>query len=138
MDRFVVGFAFNKNADSVLLVRKLRPEWQKGFFNGIGGKMENGESPFDAMSRECKEETALSLDWSYRGLIKRRNPNYECHIFYAYSQRIFDYRQKKDELLEIYFCRLLESIKVVEDLHFLIPFGIHSDISIFMTLEYPK
>lgn len=59
MAAMVVGFVFS--GTKVLLVKKARPEWQAGLFNGIGGKCEPGERPRDAMAREFKEETGLDL-----------------------------------------------------------------------------
>lgn len=58
----VAGFLFYK--DRVVLVKKTKPEWQAGLLNGIGGKIEPGESPFDAMVREFEEETGYrTLEW---------------------------------------------------------------------------
>ena len=42
---YVLGFIFNRQKDNVLLVEKKRPEWQKGKWNGIGGKIKENESP---------------------------------------------------------------------------------------------
>jgi 8-oxo-dGTP diphosphatase len=37
---------------------------------GIGGKFENGESPFDCARREIKEETGLNIsNLNYRGIV---------------------------------------------------------------------
>ena len=50
----------------VALVKKNRPEWQAGKFNGIGGKIELGEAPAYAMAREFEEETGCVTkpeDW---------------------------------------------------------------------------
>lgn len=55
----VVGFAFTPSLNKVLLIKKNRPEWQAGWLNGVGGKIEGDESPIDAMRREFKEETGL-------------------------------------------------------------------------------
>lgn len=58
--RYVVGFAFDHTRDNVLLIRKLRPAWQAGRLNGVGGRMEYGEDSQSAMVREFEEETGLS------------------------------------------------------------------------------
>ena len=59
-DRYVLGFVFSLDASRVLLIWKNRPEWQKGKLNGIGGKIEEGELPIDAMKREFSEETSFA------------------------------------------------------------------------------
>jgi 8-oxo-dGTP diphosphatase len=56
--KYVLGFAFDKS-DNVILVRKQKPKWQKGLLNGVGGKIEIGETSSDAMFREFREETGL-------------------------------------------------------------------------------
>lgn len=55
--QYVCAFAFSDDWEYVLLIRKARPEWQKGRLNGIGGKVEAGETPIQAMHREWEEET---------------------------------------------------------------------------------
>jgi len=64
---YVLGFAFDspeKEVDvntKVALIRKSRPDWQKGILNGIGGHIEKGENPLEAQIREFKEETGLLI-----------------------------------------------------------------------------
>lgn len=59
----VVGFLFDDTGDNVLLIRKNRPDWMAGRLNGIGGKVESGESPESAMYREFWEETGVTIAW---------------------------------------------------------------------------
>ena len=60
---YVVGFNFivpppgSSDTTKVVLIQKARPEWQKGRLNGVGGHIEEGESPLQAMEREYGEET---------------------------------------------------------------------------------
>lgn len=71
---YVCGFAlgepvleFDVLATPVLLLKKASPEWQAGYLNGVGGKIELGEGARSAMAREFQEETGLAtslLDWS--------------------------------------------------------------------------
>ncbi len=58
---YVLGFRFD-NIGNVLLIQKNRPNWQKGRVNGVGGKIEPGENPDDAMCREFIEETGIHTD----------------------------------------------------------------------------
>ncbi len=61
VERMVVGFAFTADRGSVILIRKERPEWQKGKLNGVGGHIEQGEHPNKAMTREFEEETGVHV-----------------------------------------------------------------------------
>lgn len=57
---YVLGFAFSRDGEEVVLIIKQKPDWQKGKLNGIGGKIEpEDESPLHAMIREFKEETGV-------------------------------------------------------------------------------
>lgn len=54
---YVVGFLIDDANEEVALIQKIKPAWQAGKLNGIGGKIEPGESALAAMIREFKEET---------------------------------------------------------------------------------
>lgn len=54
---YVLGFAFSQGLSQVLVINKTAPEWQVGMLNGVGGKIEKLETPYEAMVREFKEET---------------------------------------------------------------------------------
>jgi 8-oxo-dGTP diphosphatase len=60
--RYVVGFLFSGDLYHVLLIRKNHPPWQAGKLNGVGGKIEEGETPRGAMQREFFEESGMLLD----------------------------------------------------------------------------
>lgn len=56
---YVLGFAFD-DTPRVALIKKNRPEWMAGKWNGIGGKIEVGEDATAAMVREFQEEAGVS------------------------------------------------------------------------------
>lgn len=58
---YVCGLIFSADRARILLIEKRRPAWQAGRLNGIGGKIEDGETPAAAMARELAEEAALAL-----------------------------------------------------------------------------
>lgn len=65
MSDYVVGFLFSQHRSAVVLIRKNKPEWQAGRFNGVGGKIEHGETPIEAMKREFEEEAGVLIsDWA--------------------------------------------------------------------------
>jgi len=70
--KYVLAFVFDEYRESIILVKKTSPEWQKGLLNGVGGKIEKDEQPINAMVREFKEETGKLTDvqdWEYFGRI---------------------------------------------------------------------
>lgn len=66
--KYVVGFMFNPDLNRVAVIRKSKPEWQRGKLNGPGGKIEGGESAALAMVREFQEETGYvttQTEWAH-------------------------------------------------------------------------
>lgn len=59
--KYVCGFLFQDKLHTVVLIQKVKPEWQAGLLNGVGGKIEPGESAHEAMTREFCEETGLNV-----------------------------------------------------------------------------
>lgn len=78
---YSLGFLFSEDLKHVVLIRKVRPAFQKGKLNGIGGKIEPGENHLAAMIREFREETGHEhRDWSY---LRSFNAPNHVHVFYG-------------------------------------------------------
>lgn len=78
MKQYVVGFLWI--GDSVVLIRKNRPEWQAGKWNGVGGKVEPGETAEEAMVREFEEETGFyNAQWF--PFCVNTGPDYQVRFF---------------------------------------------------------
>lgn len=78
---YVVGFAFSADRSKVVLIKKNRPAWQAGKLNGVGGKVDPGETTIAAMAREFFEETGvktLETDWHYFTKIVGQNGDVSC------------------------------------------------------------
>lgn len=57
---------------------------------GIGGKLEDGESPFDCVRREVSEETGLILDaLRYRGIITFVSNEFGTEYMHLFSSNAF-------------------------------------------------
>lgn len=97
MKRWTLGFIFTPDFSHILLIHKQHPVDQAGKWNGIGGKFEEGESIFDCISRETKEESDLSVtDWREVGSVS--GIDWEMFVCAAvYSKEVSDARTMTDE-----------------------------------------
>lgn len=86
---YVVGFMFDSRAKYVVLIRKEKPAWQQGLYNGVGGKIEASESGHEAMAREFEEETGLkTYESNWRKYGKMTGVDWECELFYVVDDRL--------------------------------------------------
>ena len=120
MQRYVVGFMFDFEKEYVLLIRKTKPEWQRGLLNGIGGKIEPGESALEAMRREFEEETGIyQLQWNQFCVLKDAKDEWQVHFFECIGPLELA-KDTTEELPEI--CKVSElPSNVIPNLKWLIP-----------------
>jgi 8-oxo-dGTP diphosphatase len=111
--KYVVGFMFNEKLTRVALIKKLKPAWQKGKLNGIGGKLNGSESPLDAMVREFKEETGMdTFIWQWRRFLDLSGVTMDSGPFhvacYASHCENFDFIRSvtKEEIVKVYTNRI--------------------------------
>lgn len=126
---YVAGFYFNPNGDVVLLVEKKRPKWQAGKLNAIGGHIERGEQPIDAMVREFEEETGCPTspeDW--RAFATIRGAGFVVFFFMTRGQ-IPLFRNTTDEDIGIYGVdKLARGVyETIPNLRWLIPLALDKD-----------
>lgn len=126
MTRYVLGFMFNEDNTRVALIRKNRPEWQAGKLNGIGGKIEEGESILEAMVREFHEETGyLTEEWMWRKVAVMNIEASEAlvHIFSCAGENFTLERliSLTDELVVVRECATLLRSETVHNLGWVLP-----------------
>lgn len=91
MNRYVVGFLFDDNMTQVCMIKKSRPVWQNGLLNGIGGKIDERETPLEAMIREFREETGVDTTartWSH--VCTLRFPYAEIEVYAGKNSEYFE------------------------------------------------
>lgn len=123
---YVVGFLFSHGATNVVLIRKERPDWQKSFLNGVGGKMYVGESPQRAISRECKEETGIVVwpsKWKLNLIFNSpRDGVSNCYFLSAFTNQAFKAKTMTDEEIIIAPVKFLQiNKKLIPGLNWIIP-----------------
>lgn len=122
------GFLFTAHLPAqpkVLLIRKNRPAFQKGKLNGIGGHVEPGETPLDAMRREFQEEAGLDIDtWKPAAILE--GPDFVVHVFYAWAGTglFSSARAQTDEPLEALSTADIQCRDVMPNIRVLIPIAL--------------
>lgn len=100
---YVLGFAFTEDGNKVILIEKQKPEWQKGLYNGVGGKIEGDDaSGPDAMQREFKEETGLDIkadDWHYVGNMVGKD--WTVSVYSVFTDRVAECKTCTDEKIKL-------------------------------------
>ena len=118
MQEYACGFLFSTDRHRLLLIRKRRPVWQAGHLNGVGGKLEHGETPIDAMKREFREEASLDIaDW--QPCLTLTGPDWRGHFFRAFGD-IDSARALTDEPLEVHLAMQLPP-DVIPNLKWMVP-----------------
>lgn len=125
MTTYVCGFLFNPERTHVALIRKTKPEWQAGKLNGIGGKVEHGETLWRAVQREFQEETGAVVDtWDYpfAELAPRWDNGTKIFFFRAFGNPLL--RSPTEEAVDWYPLADLPALDVIPNLRWLIPLAL--------------
>lgn len=104
MINYVLGFMFDTRGKFVVLIQKNKPLWQKGLFNGVGGKIEPNESAHEAMGREFEEETGVHTCYrNWRKYGKMSGTDWGCDLFYCLADggELADVRTVTEEVVKI-------------------------------------
>lgn len=124
--RYCVGFLFDIHCQKVVLIRKVRPAWQRGKLNGVGGHIEENETPAAAMRREFMEEAGRDeMQWTRFCVLS--GDNYELHCFYCVSDpRYANTPKGSEETIEVHPINPLPK-DVIPNLHWLIPLALSGE-----------
>lgn len=145
MKKYTIGILFDQEKDSVMLIKKVKPEWQAGKLNFPGGKIEEGENEFDCVAREFVEEAHVDIppsEWVHIGRINNED-NYLVEIFMAIydEDRHGDWCSMTDEKIDWYAVTNLPK-NVIHNIPFLVGYALYyyfqgnADKVHFSTFEY--
>lgn len=123
MNEYVCGFAFCQ--DQIVLVRKLKPAWQYGRLNGVGGKKEASESWRQTQAREFKEETGLEIkpdEWNHFATLQD-GKDFMVLFFYAEVawERLRQVRTQEAEQIVICSSYSVNQHNAIPNLTWLVP-----------------
>lgn len=137
MHSYCDGFLFSEDGFHVLLIRKNRPKWQAGKLNGVGGHIEEGETPHEAMVREFEEEAGLKIEkWDELAVLEFNGG--EVHFFCAFSDEMYKFESKTDELVEVYpvdniLADPAELFKTIDHLPLMITLALNEKVTLPVT-----
>jgi 8-oxo-dGTP pyrophosphatase MutT (NUDIX family) len=97
VQKYTLGIAVTE--DSVVLVKKNRPEWQAGKYNFVGGKVEPKETPLKCVVREFYEETGVKIsdkNWRSVGYMYRPK-QFQCYIYVTAHPLVPEVKTMTDE-----------------------------------------
>lgn len=125
--------------DLVLMINRNKKPWM-GRWNGVGGKIEQDETPLESIKREIFEETKINpekLDIIYKGIVTWNDETFgDCfglYLFLAYpkSNLDFKYPEKTDEgildLKPLAWVNDLSNAGVCDNIPYFLPLAIKSD-----------
>ncbi len=144
--KYVLGFAFDGDLPEtkVLLIRKTKPAWQKGRLNGVGGKIEPGETSITAIVREFQEETTIQTqkkDWTLRGIISgglNSDSPWEIHVYATHLDGVLNpwMPSPTEEMLVV---RKVDSLwqcrDLIFNLHWMIPYCLDGNMEPFNVVD---
>lgn len=116
----VVGFIISPDKQRIALIRKEKPQWQKGLLNGIGGKVEEGESLINALIREVNEEACVEIT-EWRRIAEIEDTDVVVHFFVSFTDKIDSVKTATNEKIEVHEIARLLFLEVVPNLRWLIP-----------------
>jgi|GEM_PF-6405611 len=98
MKEFVLGLVFDPKREHIILIDRLKDPYNLKL-NGIGGKVDFGETPELAIQRELKEETGFSMDeillCDFVLTVEFKEDSSKLHVFYIKLKDKFPIRIHK-------------------------------------------
>jgi len=142
MTAYCLGFAFYRSRRKVVLIRKTKPDWQRGKLNGVGGKIEAGEYSNVAMGREFEEETGCpTFCTQWRKFTTMQFPDV---VVYCFAATLLDHQDVRTTTEEAVLVCDVDDLPedIIPNLAWLVPMALHEldraheDNSIPHTLDH--
>jgi 8-oxo-dGTP diphosphatase len=127
---YVLALLFTPDRQRVVLMRKLRPAWQAGRVNALGGKLLPGESAAAAASREVSEEAGVRVPAdAWRELVVWHDPVYRMHVLSTFHAAAEYARTAEDQ--EVFLADVDDlPDECIGNLRWMIPLALDRDVAL--------
>lgn len=131
MTHYVCGFVVTDNG-YITLIKKNKPEWQKGKYNGLGGKLEAGETLHGAMRREFLEEAGKDVaNWEHR--VSLVGKDFTVNFFIAFDKEPFPLAEcEEGDIIWANLSTVGSLVNLIPNLKWIIPFCVQKQ---FLSIE---
>jgi 8-oxo-dGTP diphosphatase len=151
MKQYCLGFFFVysifRGRNDVLLIKRNSGQ-MSGYVNGLGGTIEAGETPAQAMGREFVEESGVQIgpsSWTPLSIISNQLYGYTLHSFYHVASEYpasIDrrYGNQTDEGL-VFFCNFMELPPNTDRItRWLVPLAVyhHNELSQGISIQFNR
>lgn len=130
MINYCAGFMIDRERNEVLLIRKNRPTFQAGKWNGIGGKLELLESPVKAMVREFREETGIETEpGAWTPTIELCGEDFCVTYYRTFVSEIPEFQQMTDEVVAVHNLSHLSTLPTLDNLKWILPLSMQVNVA---------
>jgi 8-oxo-dGTP diphosphatase len=124
---FVLALLYSVDRRHVVLMRRMRPAWQAGRVNALGGRLQPGESAAAVARREVREECGVDVaEW--REVLVWDDAEYVMHVMRGVSEQALEARTIEDQEVFLADVRALPH-NVIDNLRWLVPFALDADVA---------
>lgn len=134
---YVVGFAHDKYRE-IAFIKKTHPDWQAGKLNGVGGKVEENETPMNAMVREFEEETG-QYEENWNLVVILEYPDDEVRIYFYECEispfTMTELKSPNDEQIMVIQANALPFFDHVANLSWIVPLAMYTEVNYYPTIR---
>ena len=128
---YTLALLFTPIASAVLLIRKRnKPVQHIGLYNGIGGKIEPGESSMEGMVREIDEESGVKVaPCQLEKFAVMRGSKFQVHCYRGFIQEVTTFKSifTEEGLVEAVALSELDEIPTITNLKWVIEMALDRD-----------
>jgi 8-oxo-dGTP diphosphatase len=127
---YVLALLFTADGQRVALMRRIRPAWQAGRINALGGKLGAQESAREGASREVREEAGVEIPaGAWEEMLIWEDPIYRLHVVRAFHDGAEAVRTVEDQDVFLADSARLPA-GVIDNLRWLVPLARDRDVAI--------
>jgi len=155
---YCLGFMFDEQRDLVLLIKKNKPKWQEGLYNGIGGKVQlrkdtdvytgavtwhhdvHDTNIYDFrkdMAREFKEEVGIETEpYQWEHCLEMYGEWFNVFVYRCFSNDVMNYKQMEEEVPCTFILSHWNGRGCISNLSWIVPLLLDDELDFPLKVPY--